>query len=216
MAAYGSRAPETRTAERVASSAEFKSNTAADRQRISLGAGDGDQRQGKHSLTRKQVFCCAMTMTHEGRVRIVSGLTQKRIETKGRCSSRINFPCRSVGLRKLRRGLLGTVKIVLATQVRVFTFLFLLSRSESRFIHFTTMEQTQPTAFLQLQVALYEWNKECPRDLVKDLETFFYSKEFLDRPGVFYKGNNRRSIGWLVLTGGPSRLLDLSLSLACT
>ncbi|KAF9119557.1 hypothetical protein BGW39_000225 [Mortierella sp. 14UC] len=35
---------------------------------------------------------------------------------------------------------------------------------------------------------MYEWHKECPQDIKKSLESFFNSKDFLDRPNVFYKG----------------------------
>jgi hypothetical protein len=44
------------------------------------------------------------------------------------------------------------------------------------------------TSFLQLHTATYEWGKSCPRDMEKELKEFFTSKEFLDRPNVFYKG----------------------------
>ncbi|KAF9358580.1 hypothetical protein BGX34_008873 [Mortierella sp. NVP85] len=57
----------------------------------------------------------------------------------------------------------------------------------------------QPTAFLQLPTALYEWTKECPKDLVKDLEAFFQSPEFLDRPNVFFKGVEDSSNKWVAL-----------------
>ncbi|KAK3821528.1 MAG: hypothetical protein J3Q66DRAFT_333523 [Benniella sp.] len=57
----------------------------------------------------------------------------------------------------------------------------------------------QPTAFVQLPTALYEWNKECPKDLVKDLEAFFQSPEFLDRPNVFFKGVEDSSNKWVAL-----------------
>ena len=46
------------------------------------------------------------------------------------------------------------------------------------------------TSFLQLHTALYEWGKECPRDLRNDLDNFFASRDFLDRQDIFFKGNN--------------------------
>ncbi|KAG0246266.1 hypothetical protein B0O80DRAFT_484809 [Mortierella sp. GBAus27b] len=52
---------------------------------------------------------------------------------------------------------------------------------------------------LPLPTALYEWNKQCPKDLVKDLEAFFHSKEFLDRPNVFYKGVDSSNDRWVAL-----------------
>ncbi|KAG0004582.1 hypothetical protein BGZ65_000106 [Modicella reniformis] len=56
-----------------------------------------------------------------------------------------------------------------------------------------------PTAFLQLPKALYEWNKECPKDLVQDLESFFQSNDFLDRPDVFFQGMENSSKKWVAL-----------------
>ncbi|KAF9911403.1 hypothetical protein BX616_010591 [Lobosporangium transversale] len=55
------------------------------------------------------------------------------------------------------------------------------------------------TSFLQLHTAMYEWNKECPQDLKRDLDVFFGSKEFLDRPDVFYKGMEDSSQKWVAL-----------------
>ncbi|KAI7832277.1 hypothetical protein BC939DRAFT_435061 [Gamsiella multidivaricata] len=55
------------------------------------------------------------------------------------------------------------------------------------------------TSFVQLFTALYEWTKECPTDLKKDLDEFFMSKEFLDRPEVFYKGFEDSSEKWVAL-----------------
>ncbi|KAF9989923.1 hypothetical protein BGZ75_004311 [Mortierella antarctica] len=54
-------------------------------------------------------------------------------------------------------------------------------------------------SFLQLPTALYEWTKECPKDMRKDLETFFTSKEFLDRENVFYKGFDDKIKRWIPL-----------------
>ncbi|CAO3573830.1 unnamed protein product [Mortierella alpina] len=54
-------------------------------------------------------------------------------------------------------------------------------------------------SFLQLPTALYEWTKECPKDLRKELETYFTTKEFLDRENVFYKGFDDKIKRWIPL-----------------
>ncbi|KAG0309892.1 hypothetical protein BGZ98_003435 [Dissophora globulifera] len=55
------------------------------------------------------------------------------------------------------------------------------------------------TSFLQLQTALYEWGKECPKDLRNDLDNFFASRDFLDREGVFFKGVDDSNEKWVAL-----------------
>ncbi|KAF9087926.1 hypothetical protein BGX29_000546 [Mortierella sp. GBA35] len=56
-----------------------------------------------------------------------------------------------------------------------------------------------PDTYLQLHTAMYEWHKECPQDIKKNLEDFFNSKEFLDRSNVFYKGVEDSSKKWVAL-----------------
>ncbi|KAF8930346.1 hypothetical protein BGZ47_000602 [Haplosporangium gracile] len=46
---------------------------------------------------------------------------------------------------------------------------------------------------------MYEWHKECPHDIKKNLEAFFNSKDFLDRPNVFFKGIEDSSKKWVAL-----------------
>ncbi|KAF9146472.1 hypothetical protein BG015_011587 [Linnemannia schmuckeri] len=46
---------------------------------------------------------------------------------------------------------------------------------------------------------MYEWHKECPHDIKKNLEAFFNSKDFLDRPDVFFKGIEDSSKKWVAL-----------------
>ncbi|KAG0201883.1 HIR complex subunit [Mortierella sp. GBA30] len=55
------------------------------------------------------------------------------------------------------------------------------------------------TSFLQLHTAMYEWSKECPKDLKKELENFYTTKDFLDRENVFYKGVDEKSKKWVAL-----------------
>ncbi|KAG9069506.1 hypothetical protein KI688_010409 [Linnemannia hyalina] len=55
------------------------------------------------------------------------------------------------------------------------------------------------SSYLQLLTAMYEWHKECPHDIKKDLEAFFNSKDFLDRPNVFFKGIEDSSKKWVAL-----------------
>ncbi|KAF9287077.1 hypothetical protein BGZ88_008767 [Linnemannia elongata] len=54
-------------------------------------------------------------------------------------------------------------------------------------------------SYLQLLTAMYEWHKECPQDIKKNLEAFFNSKDFLDRPNVFFKGIEDSSKKWVPL-----------------
>ncbi|KAG0249616.1 hypothetical protein BG011_009094 [Mortierella polycephala] len=46
---------------------------------------------------------------------------------------------------------------------------------------------------------MYEWSKECPKDLKPGLDAFFISKDFLDRQSVFYKGMEDSSQKWVAL-----------------
>ncbi|KAG0328355.1 HIR complex subunit [Dissophora globulifera] len=50
-----------------------------------------------------------------------------------------------------------------------------------------------------LHTALYEWGKECPKDLRNDLDNFFASRDFLDREGVFFKGVDDSNEKWVAL-----------------
>ncbi|KAG0295199.1 hypothetical protein BGZ96_012301 [Linnemannia gamsii] len=54
-------------------------------------------------------------------------------------------------------------------------------------------------SYLQLLTAMYEWHKECPQDIKQSLEAFFNSKDFLDRPNVFFKGIEDSSKKWVAL-----------------
>ncbi|KAF9585252.1 hypothetical protein BGW38_003213 [Lunasporangiospora selenospora] len=54
-----------------------------------------------------------------------------------------------------------------------------------------------PKEYLQLHTVLYEWSKECPMDLKKDLSLFFNSQAFLDRKDTFFRGLHDRK--WVAL-----------------
>jgi len=71
-------------------------------------------------------------------------------------------------------------------------------------------------SFLQLPTALYEWAKECPKDLRKDLETYFTTKEFLDRENVFYKGKGNRPLPYLGLGSISQYYSPLHVEESCT
>ncbi|KAF9434608.1 hypothetical protein BGZ76_007742 [Entomortierella beljakovae] len=74
----------------------------------------------------------------------------------------------------------------------------------------------QSDSFLQIHTAIYEWSKECPEDLKRDLRNYFDSQGFLDRPNVFYKGMDGSSGKWLGLItvqGAESTRLIISQKL---
>ncbi|KAF9103108.1 hypothetical protein BGX27_010734 [Mortierella sp. AM989] len=56
-----------------------------------------------------------------------------------------------------------------------------------------------PSSFLKLNTAIYEWTKECPPDLKRDLDMFLASNDFLDRPNIFFKGIEDSSKKWVAL-----------------
>ncbi|KAF9206226.1 HIR complex subunit, partial [Haplosporangium sp. Z 27] len=41
--------------------------------------------------------------------------------------------------------------------------------------------------YIKFESATYEWSRNCPLDMKKDVEAFFISADFLDRPNVFFK-----------------------------
>lgn len=52
----------------------------------------------------------------------------------------------------------------------------------------TCSSSTMSTSYLQLNTAMYKLHNECPQGIKMDILAFFNSKDFLDRPNVFFKG----------------------------
>ncbi|GJJ72437.1 hypothetical protein EMPS_04794 [Entomortierella parvispora] len=55
------------------------------------------------------------------------------------------------------------------------------------------------TSFLLLDTATYEWRKDSPGDISKEIKEFFTTATFFDRPNVFYRGLDDTTKKWVAL-----------------